>query len=79
MGPIFIFLGLIERPVGLADRLPRDYELLRANGGDDASRRHRRPLLGIILVILHNNIIFCDLLGCLWLRKLNHGPELVCY
>lgn len=58
MGPIFIILGLVDGPVGLADRLPRDYELLLANGGSDASRRHRRPLLGLILVILNNNIIF---------------------
>ena len=46
-----------------ADGLPRDYELLRGNGVSDASRRHRHSLLGIIFVILNNNIIFgglCD-------------------
>ena len=47
-----------------ADGLPRDYELLRGNGVSDASRRHRHSLLGIILVILHINIIFCVLFGC---------------
>lgn len=47
----------------LADGLPRDYELLRGNGDSDASRRHRPSLLAIILVILHNNVIFCSLLG----------------
>ena len=66
-GPIFIFLGLLDRLVGLADRLPRDYELLRGNSAADASRRHRCILFEIILVILHNNIIFCDLFECLWI------------
>lgn len=46
-----------------ADRLPRGYELLRGNGDSDASRRHRPSLLAIILVILHNNVICCSLLG----------------
>jgi hypothetical protein len=62
MGPIFIILSLVEGIHIPADGLLRDYELLRGNGVSDASRRHRRPLLGIILVILNNNIIFCDLL-----------------
>ena len=63
MGPIFIILGAMGRIHILADRLPRDYELLRGNGVSVASRRHRHSLLGIIFVILNNNIIFCDLLG----------------
>ena len=58
MGPIFIILGAMGRIHILADGLPRDYELLRGNGASDASRRHRPSLLGIILVILKNNIIF---------------------
>ena len=61
MGPIFIFLVAMGGIHILADRLLRDYELLRGNGVSAASRRHRHSLLGIILVILHNNIIFCDL------------------
>jgi hypothetical protein len=65
-GPIFIFLGAMGGIHILADGLPRDYELLRADGGSDASRRHCRPLLGLILLILHNNIIFCDLFAWLW-------------
>ena len=44
-----------------ADRLPRDYKLLRGNGVSDASRRHRHSLLALIFVILYNNIIFSDL------------------
>ena len=63
MGPIFIILGPMEGIHIPADGLPRDYELLRGNGASDASRRHRRSLLGIILVILHNNIIFEGLCG----------------
>ncbi len=61
-GPIFIVLGPMGGIHIPADGLPRDYELLRGNGASDASRRHRPSLLGLILVILHNNIIFCDLL-----------------
>ena len=63
MGPIFIILGPMGGIHILADGLPRDYELLRGNGVSDASRRHRHYLLGIIFVILYNNIIFCDLFG----------------
>ena len=59
-GPIFIFLGAMGGIHIPADGLLRDYELLRADGGGDASRRVRHPLLGIILVILHNNIICTD-------------------
>ena len=63
MGPIFIILGAMEGIHIPADRLPRDYELLRGNGVRAASRRDRHSLLGIILVILQYNIIFCDFFG----------------
>jgi len=62
-GPIFIFLGAMGGIHIPADRLPRDYELLLADRGDDASRRHRRPLLGLILVILQNNIKYIQPFG----------------
>ena len=66
-GPIFIFLTPSRRIVILADRLPRRYELLRADGGGDASRRDRRPLLGLILVILHINIICGCYISGVWI------------
>jgi hypothetical protein len=61
-----------------ADGLPRDYELLRADGGGDASRRHCRPLLGIILVLLYNNIIFLGLFGYNMCKKCGAIGELLC-
>jgi len=63
MGPIFIILGAMEGIHIPADGLPRDYELLRGKAAGDASRRHRPSLLGLILVILHNNIIFYAISG----------------
>ena len=77
MGLIFIILSLVGGIHIPADGLPRDYELLRADGGGDASRRVRRPLLGIILVILNNNIIFGVVCGWLWLGRYdNHSTNL---
>ena len=58
----------------LADGLPRDYELLRADGRSDASRRHRGPLLGLILVILHNNIISKVIPGMIMVKKIEPWP-----
>ena len=70
MGPIFIILGPMGGIHIPADGLPRDYELLRGNGASDASRRHRHSLLGIIFVILYNNIIFGCLCGCIMVYNL---------
>ena len=75
MGPIFIILGPMGGIHIPADGLPRDYELLRGNGVSDASRRHRHSLLGIIFVILNNNIIFCNLFGCIMVTNNPYTEE----
>jgi len=68
-GPIFIILGPMEGIHIPADGLPREYELLRGKAVGSASRRHRLPFLGLILVILDNNIIFLTLFALIMVEK----------